>query len=129
MSYINELTEKGLPPTPAMVRNFAQDIVGKRPRKDWSQGFYKRHQDVLTSGYLNNIDRQRKDADTVASYKSYFALVERKIAEYGVEAHNMYNIDEKGFSLGLMTKQYRIFTKEAVQRKRILGHSQDGNRE
>ena len=38
-------------------------------------------------------------------------------------------MDEKGFSLGTMTKQYRIFTKEAVQRKRVLGHSQDGNRE
>jgi hypothetical protein len=31
VQYINELTEKGIPPTVAMVRNFAEDIVGKRP--------------------------------------------------------------------------------------------------
>ena len=32
--YISQLTEKGLPPTLAMVRNFAQDICGKMPRRN-----------------------------------------------------------------------------------------------
>jgi hypothetical protein len=41
----------------------------------------------------------------------------------------MYNMDEKGFSLGTMTKQHRIFTKEAVKGGRIKGFSHDGNRE
>ena len=34
VEYINQLTEKGIPPTPSMVRNFAQDICRKRPRKN-----------------------------------------------------------------------------------------------
>ena len=123
VQYINELTEKGLPPTPAMVCNFAYDIVGKRPGKNWSQGFCKRHQDVLSRGYLNNVDAARKGADSEALYKLYFDLVQQKIAQYSVEPPNMYNMDEKGFSLGTITKQYRVFTKEAVQRKRVLGHS------
>jgi hypothetical protein len=38
-------------------------------------------------------------------------------------------MDEKGFSLGTMTKQYRVFTKEAVTKKRVLGYAHDGNRE
>ena len=41
----------------------------------------------------------------------------------------MYNMDEKGFSLGTMTKQHRVFTKEAIKKGRIKGHSQDSNRE
>ena len=41
----------------------------------------------------------------------------------------MYNMDEKGFSLSTITKQHRVFTKEAVKKGRIKGHSQDGNRE
>jgi hypothetical protein len=41
----------------------------------------------------------------------------------------MYNMDEKGFSLGTMTKQHRIFTKEAVKGGRIKGFLHDGNRE
>ena len=36
VQYINKLTEKGIPPTPAIVRNFVRDIAGKRPRRDWS---------------------------------------------------------------------------------------------
>jgi hypothetical protein len=31
VKYINKLTKKGLPPTTAMVRNFAEQIAGKRP--------------------------------------------------------------------------------------------------
>jgi hypothetical protein len=49
--------------------------------------------------------------------------------DYKVEPYNVYNIDEKGFSLGTITKQHRVFTKEAVIKKRVLGYSQDGNRE
>ena len=65
----------------------------------------------------------------MASYEYYFDLIKRKIAQYDVEPQNMYNIDEKGFSLGSMTKQHRVFTKDAVKRGRIKGFSHDGNRE
>ena len=37
--YINTLTENGLPPTPAIVRNFVYDIGRKWPGKSWSQRF------------------------------------------------------------------------------------------
>ena len=36
VQYINKLTETGIPPTTAMVRNFARDIAGKRPGNSWS---------------------------------------------------------------------------------------------
>ena len=32
VQYINELTEKGIPPTTLMVWNFAKEIAGKEPR-------------------------------------------------------------------------------------------------
>ena len=31
INYINDLTNRGLPPTIAMLRNFAQEIAGKQP--------------------------------------------------------------------------------------------------
>ena len=31
---INRLTDQGLPPTCTMVRNFAEDVVKKRPKKN-----------------------------------------------------------------------------------------------
>ena len=36
VKYISKRTEMGLPPTTAMVRNFAEQIVGKRPGNGWS---------------------------------------------------------------------------------------------
>ena len=123
VQYINKLTERGIPPTTSMVRNFARELANKRPGKNWSQGFCKRHQEILSRGYLNNIERQRKEADSVVNYEYYFDLVKRKIAQYNVEPQNMYNIDEKGFSLGTITKQHRVFTKEAVRKKRVIGYA------
>ena len=36
IQYINKLTENGIPPTTAMVRNFAKELSGKRPGHSWS---------------------------------------------------------------------------------------------
>jgi hypothetical protein len=129
VEYINKLTEKGLPPTTAMVRNFAEQMAGKRPGNSWSQRFCKRHEDELSKGYLNTIDSQRKGADMRASYEYYFNLLKQKIAQYDVVAANTYNMDEKGFSLGTMSKHHRIFNRQAVEKNRILGANQPGNRE
>jgi hypothetical protein len=38
-------------------------------------------------------------------------------------------MDEKGFMLGKMNKRVRIFNREAVKKGRVIGFSQDGNRE
>ena len=41
----------------------------------------------------------------------------------------MYNIDEKGFLIGLLNKIKRIFTKMAFEAGRLKHVIQDGNRE
>lgn len=38
-------------------------------------------------------------------------------------------MDEKGFILKVMNKQRRIFSKDSFNKGRILGATQDGNRE
>ena len=129
VEYINKLTEKGLPPTTAMVRNFAEQMARKRPGNSWSQRFCMRHNHVLSRGYLNTIDSQRKGANAKASYEYYFNLLKQKIAQYDVVAGNTYNMDEKGFSLGSIGKHHRIFNRDAVKKKRVLGANQLGNRE
>jgi membrane-bound lytic murein transglycosylase B len=36
VQYVNKLTDNGIPPTTAMLRNFAGEIAGKRPGECWS---------------------------------------------------------------------------------------------
>jgi Tc5 transposase DNA-binding domain len=75
ISHIKRLTERGIPPTPSMVRNFATDIGKVRPGKNWVYEFVNRHSKVLDSRYLKGFDFNRKHADQFESYKEYFELV------------------------------------------------------
>jgi hypothetical protein len=129
LKYINQLTDKGIPPTVSMVRNFAGDIAGKLPGKCWSQRFCTRHQDKIKSGYLKNLDSQRSKADSAVSYGYFFALLKEKLEKHHVLPCDQYNMDEKGFMLGVMNKQRRIFSKDAFEQGRVIGATHDGNRE
>ena len=75
VAYINKLTDQGLPPTNAMVRNFAHDICKKWPGKNWVYRFVDSHKDELKSGYLQGADLSRKKADNWVQYTLYFQQV------------------------------------------------------
>ena len=75
VTYINNLTAKGLPPTHSMVRNFAQDICKKRPGKNWVYRWVKAQENSLSSGFLQGADLDRKKADNLYQYQLYFELV------------------------------------------------------
>ena len=75
ISHIKRLTERGIPPTPNMVRNFAADIGKERPGKNWVYQFVKRHRKVLDSKHLKGFDLNRKHADRLESYQFFFELV------------------------------------------------------
>ena len=75
VAYINKLTERGIPPTNAMVRNFAHDICQKWPGKNWVYRFIQANQNILVSGYLSGTDLNRQKADNIYEYRLYFELV------------------------------------------------------
>ena len=53
---INRLTDRGMPPTSGMVRNLAEEVIGRPVGKNWTGDFVKRYKNRLTSVYLRNID-------------------------------------------------------------------------
>ena len=107
VEYINTLTRRGTLLTPAMVRNFAGDIAGKRPGRSWSHRFCIRYNETLLCRYLKNIDISRKKAEHPSSIKAFYDLTKQKTEEYGILPANTYNMDEKGFMLRVSTKQRR----------------------
>jgi hypothetical protein len=52
-----------------------------------------------------------------------------KLQKYDVDVKNIYNVDEKGFLIGLSRTQKRVVSLDSLKSKRIAGVSQDGNRE
>ncbi|KAF1975910.1 hypothetical protein BU23DRAFT_529024, partial [Bimuria novae-zelandiae CBS 107.79] len=57
------------------------------------------------------IDRVRHLANSKLKYRLYFKLLHRKITEYHLKARDIYNIDKKGFLIGLIGRSKRIFSR------------------
>ena len=75
------------------------------------------------------MDKIRHTANNSDKYKAYFSLLHSKIKEYNVRAANTYNIDKKGFAIGLVARSKRIFSKRLYKRQKNRQSLQDGNRE
>ena len=65
------------------------------------------------------MDTQRKRADSAFKYSLYFELLRRKIKQYGVEPRHMYNMDEKGFLVGILSKIKRVFSRRLYEQGTI----------
>jgi hypothetical protein len=112
-----------------MLENFAREISGKEPGKNWASRWKKAHSDKVISIYSRGLDMERKKADSAYKYALYFALIGRKIEQYNLSPEQIYNMDEKGFMLGVTTKRQRIFTRRKYEQGGYKQHVQDGNRE
>ena len=75
------------------------------------------------------MDRTRHLADSGSKYKLYFELLDQKITQYQLKARDIYNMDEKGFLIGIVGRSKRIFSKRQWDKKEVRASIQDGSRE
>ena len=129
LRYIERLTSQGLPPTRSMIRRFASQIAKKELGVHWVDRYIERHQIDLISRWATGIDRARHQADSISKYTLYFSLLHEKISQYDIEPCNIYNMDEKGCMLGILTRSKRVFSRRLYEEGKIKAHIQDGNRE
>jgi hypothetical protein len=57
------------------------------------------------------MDANCHNADSYVKYKLYFNLLQRKFAKYKLDAKHTYNIDEKGFMIGITTRAKHVFSR------------------
>ncbi|KAF1364937.1 hypothetical protein EJ07DRAFT_52527, partial [Lizonia empirigonia] len=62
--YIESLTARRLPPTRAMIQNFASEIARERVSERWVSRFLIRHNNSLTPQWTDTMDRDRHQADS-----------------------------------------------------------------
>ncbi|KAL5610899.1 hypothetical protein FOBRF1_007016 [Fusarium oxysporum] len=128
VTYIRKLSLRGIPPTLSMIRNFAQDIAKIEVGKNWPYSFVQRHRNEIDCTWFDGFDIARKRADNASRYRAYFDLIREKIDKYDILPQNTYNMDEKGFLLGVINRTKRVFDVNAKRQGKLLGASQDGNR-
>jgi transcriptional regulator with XRE-family HTH domain len=109
--YIEELTRRGLSPTREMVGNFASAVAKWEVSESWITRSLRRHADEPTTKWATGIDRQRHEADSREIYKVYFDTLHAKMREYDLDERNTYNMDEKGFFVGIASRSKRVFSK------------------
>jgi hypothetical protein len=129
LQYITGLTRKGLPPTRAMIRNFASQIAKRELGVNWVDRFVQQHPEQLISKWTTAMDNSRHKADSGRKYSLYFDLLREKIEQYRVEPRHTYNMDEKGFMLGVVGRSKRIFSRASYEEGKRRSTIQDGSRE
>ncbi|OAG21081.1 hypothetical protein CC77DRAFT_849744 [Alternaria alternata] len=129
VSHIDRATRDGLPPTGSILKNFGSAVAQQEVSDSWVKRFRRRHPDKLITKWDTGIDRERHVADSKYKYELYFNLLHSEIVEHGIDERNTYNMDEKGFFVGIANRRKRIFSKavwEAGERTQAM---RDGNRE
>ena len=129
VKYIRSFTEKHCPPTRQMIKNFAAPLGDWEPSDRWVTRLISRHPDHLLTAWTTPMEGNRHDADNSERYELYFGLLSRKVKEFDILPRDTYNMDEKGFMLGVIGKTKRVFDKLLYKHRRYKQPSHNANRE
>ena len=132
VEWILSMDSRGAAPRPATVGEMANILLATRGTnpsptvgKNWVSTFVKRR-DELQSRYSKRYDYQRAQNEDPQSIRVWFESVKRVVEENGILAEDIYNFDETGFAMGLISAQKVVTRAEYYGRRAIL---QPGNRE
>jgi len=132
VQWILSMDQRGLAPRPESVRQMADLLLQKRgPNSStkvggkWVYNFVQRHQ-ALQTRYNRKYDYQRAKCEDPRIIKDWFGLVQHTIAQYGIDEHDIYNFDETGFQMGVISTAKVVTGAERSNRPVAV---QPGNRE
>lgn len=131
-NWIILLDSRGASPRISMVREMADLLLTKRgeriPQKvgeNWVTNFIKRQPELRTC-FLRRYDYQRAKNEDPKIITEWFTRVEKAISENGIVLEDIYNFDETGFAMGLISTARVVTRSEYYGKKHVL---QPGNRE
>ena len=71
-----------------MIANFASAVAQEPVSESWVTRFINKYSIHLISQYSTGMDADRHNADSYSKYELYFNLMQRKIAQYKVDAEH-----------------------------------------
>ena len=129
-NWILRLQRWGWPPRVEHTRMMAEELL--RVKGDyaplgvnWIKKFISRNPSIK-SVYVPALDTQRALAEDPVIFSYWFDLFLRLKTEYEIENHDVYNMDEKGFAMGVQGSKHVMINKTE---KKKPEKSQPGNRE
>jgi hypothetical protein len=104
-----------------LLKERSDERVGTR----WASNFIKR-QPELTTRFNRNYDYQRAKCEDPELIRGWFRLLQNRIAKYGILDEDIYNFDETGFLMGVISTTIVVTSAERAGRAKS---KQPGNRE
>ena len=128
-SWACQQDDMGIPPRLELLREKAQALLHlEQPErilgKNWGERFIKRHPDLQLK-FSQRLERQRSVASNPRVLEHHFKLFDSTIRKWQIQKSNIWNIDEKGFLLGVAAK-VKVVCRQGRKNPR---YTQDGNRE
>jgi alkylated DNA nucleotide flippase Atl1 len=124
--WILSMDSRGAAPRPSTVREMANILLVARGTTplltvgvNWALTFVKRR-DELQSRYSKRYNYQRALNEDLKAIKEWFLIVQRVIDENGIQPEDIYNFDETGFAIGLISSQKVVTRAEYYGRRSIL---------
>jgi hypothetical protein len=132
VEWVISMDSRGAAPRPATVAEMANILLAARGSyppptvgKNWPSTFINRREEIRTR-FSRRYDYQRTLNEDPKVIKEWFLTVQRAIDKNGIQPEDIYNFDETGFSMGLISSQKVVTRAEYYGRRSIL---QPGNRE
>jgi len=141
--WIISMDERGLPLRIDTVRQMANLLLQKRVEnqvtgqvtdspdltdlqvgKNWVRNFVQRH-NTLQSRFTRKYDYQRAKCEDPTIIRNWFRLIQNVRAKYGITDEDIYNFDETGFQMGVISTARVICGSEKAKPICV----QPGNRE
>ena len=104
-----------MPPRVSLLRDMANKLLHARGVTvgvglNWFPEFLKRHPG-LKSKYSRTLDQERYLAEDSRITQDWFTLYASVKAQYGILDEDTYNMDEKGFMMGVAGSAKVVFSK------------------
>lgn len=129
VQHVLDLDARGLPPRLRIVEDMANKLLATRSSGKvgirWASNFVKRTPQLQTR--LNRkYDYQRAKCESPELITQWFNLVKNTIAKYGILESDLYNFDETGFQMGVISTGLMVTAAERRARPKSI---RPGNRE
>lgn len=125
VEWILSMDSRGAAPRPATVGEMANILLAARgiPSPptvgvNWPSNFVKRR-DELRTCFSRRYDYQRTLNEDPKSLRAWFATVQRIVDKNGIQLEDIYNFDETGFAMGLISAQ-KVVTRAGYYGRRSI---------
>jgi hypothetical protein len=120
---------RGFPPQIRIIEEMANQLLADRDAlpvgKRWAINFIKR-QPQLKTRFPRRYDYKRALYKDPTIIRNWFRLIENTIAKYGIYTDNIWNFNETGFIMGMISTGKVVISIETHRKPKSV---QPGNRE